>query len=315
MRTRVRIYQGYTQVVAFDSRKINMSKMCEYVFRNGEKCKEETIQNSKYCILHVDFPEKKHSGEYKKIAKLKEDKVRENINNQNFYFKGAKLIDVAFSGMKIEVDVDFDEATIDGEVWFENEEGRHGYAWTDATKIGGVVTCQHTKFKIPQVQQKVCRVARITLENIGSKVAADYYFSREEEARRKVRKSESFKNFKHGSKISKLRAIVTLVEVFVEWLLADLTCKYGTKWKRTILLWVFVVLLLFPILYRTGNGVEGANSCCECIYFSIVTATTLGCGDYHPAHGIYQGLTGAEAIFGTFMWAIFIAIFARRYMR
>lgn len=289
--------------------------MCEYVFRNGEKCKEETIQNSKYCILHVDFPKDEHSEEFKRIAKLKEEKVKEKVSRGNFNFEGAKLIEVDFSGMKNGVDVNFDEATIYGNVWFGNEKSRHGYAWTNATKIGGVVTCLHTKFKIPEVQQKVCRVARITLENIGSKVAADYYFNREEEARRKVSKTWAIKNLKQGSKISKLRAVFTLVEVFVEWLLADLTCKYGTEWKRTIALWVFVVLFLFPILYWTGKGVGGANSLWECVYFSIVTATTLGYGDYHPAHGIYQGLAGAEAIFGTFMWAVFIAIFARRYMR
>jgi len=217
--------------------------------------------------------------------------------------------------VKIEEDVDFNEATIYGKVWFGNEKGRYGYAWTDTTKIGGVVTCEHTKFKIPEVQQKVCRVARITLENIGSKVAADYYFNREEEARRKVSKTWAIKTFKQGSKNSKLSAIFTLVGVFVEWLLADLTCKYGTEWKRPIALWVFVVLFLFPILYWTGKGIEGANSLWECIYFSIATATTLGYGDYHPAPGIYQGLAGAEAIFGTFMWAAFIAIFARKYMR
>ena len=292
-----------------------MVEMCEYKFRNGEICKEEALLGYEYCILHTELSEDTVSEKFKTINELKEEKVKEKVDKGDFNFKGAKLLDVNFLGMKIEGDVNFDEATIYGNVWFGNEKDRHGYAWTDATKIGGVVTCHHTKFKIPQVQQKVCRVARITLENIGSKVGADYYFNREEEARRKVRKRESFKNFKHCSKISKLRAIVTLVGVFVEWLLADLTCKYGTDWKRTIALWVFVVLFLFPILYRTGNGVEGANSLCECIYFSIVTATTLGCGDYHPAHGIYQGLVGAEAIFGTFMWAVFIVIFARRYMR
>jgi hypothetical protein len=289
--------------------------MCDYEFLNGEQCEEEAIPNSEYCILHEDLPEDEESDEFKRINELKEEKVKEKIGKGDFNFQGAKLSEVDFSGMEIEVDVDFDEATIYGNVWFGNEKGRHGYAWTDATKIGGVVTCHHTKFKIPQVQQKVCRVARITLENIGSKVGADYYFNREEEARRKVRKSESFKKFKQGSKISKLRAIFTVVRVFVEWLLADLTCKYGTDWKRTIALWVLVVLVLFPILYWAGNGVEDANSFCKYIYFSIVTATTLGCGDYHPAHGIYQGLVGAEAIFGTFMWAVFIAIFARRYMR
>jgi len=51
------------------------------------------------------------------------------------------------------------------------------------------------------------------------------------------------------------------------------------------------------------------------IYFSVVTAATPGYGGYHPNPGFYQGLASFEAIFGTFMWAGFIATFARKYMR
>jgi hypothetical protein len=49
--------------------------------------------------------------------------------------------------------------------------------------------------------------------------------------------------------------------------------------------------------------------------FSIVTTATPGYGGYIPAPGLYQGLASFEAIFGTFMWAAFIATFARKYMR
>ena len=34
----------------------------------------------------------------------------------------------------------------------------------------------------------------------------------------------------------KIKAIFELTGVFVEWLLADVTCKYGTDWKRPIYL-------------------------------------------------------------------------------
>jgi len=39
----------------------------------------------------------------------------------------------------------------------------------------------------------------------------------------------------------KIKAIFELIGVFVEWLLADATCKYGTDWKRPIYLWLGVV--------------------------------------------------------------------------
>jgi hypothetical protein len=68
-------------------------------------------------------------------------------------------------------------------------------------------------------------------------------------------------------------------------------------------------------VYWIGNGVEAAESLLECIYFSVVTAATLGCEGYNPKPGIYQGLASLEAIFGTFMWAAFITIFVGKYIR
>jgi len=49
--------------------------------------------------------------------------------------------------------------------------------------------------------------------------------------------------------------------------------------------------------------------------YSIVTAATPGYAGYSPASGLYTLIAGAEAIFGTFMWAAFIATFARKWQR
>ena len=50
-------------------------------------------------------------------------------------------------------------------------------------------------------------------------------------------------------------------------------------------------------------------------YFSIVTAATPGYAGYTPASGLYTLIAGAQAIFGTFMWAAFIATFTRKWQR
>jgi len=117
----------------------------------------------------------------------------------------------------------------------------------------------------------------------------------------------------------KIKTIFELIGVFVEWLLADVTCKYGTDWKRPIYLWLGVVFFC-AVLFWIGNGIvrvdeSAASSFLESLYFSIVTITTLGYGDYRPKPGCFQFLAGFEAAFGMFMWAIFIAVFARKYMR
>jgi len=53
----------------------------------------------------------------------------------------------------------------------------------------------------------------------------------------------------------------------------------------------------------------------DCLYFSIVTATTLGYGDLRPRPGLFYFIASAEAILGSFMWALLIVVFARKYMR
>lgn len=89
---------------------------------------------------------------------------------------------------------------------------------------------------------------------------------------------------------------------------------YGVYPFRVIGTWLLVVFI-FALIYWFGNAVETANSLGEYIYFSVVTAATPGYGGYHPRPGIYQTLATFQAIFGTFMWAAFIATFARKFMR
>jgi hypothetical protein len=86
--------------------------------------------------------------------------------------------------------------------------------------------------------------------------------------------------------------------------------------------WWFLTVLSLAFVYWIGNGVlvggeleVAADSFGEYFYFSVVTAATPGYGGYKPVPGFYQALASFEAIFGTFMWAAFIATFARKYMR
>ncbi len=64
-----------------------------------------------------------------------------------------------------------------------------------------------------------------------------------------------------------------------------------------------------------GKGVNGANQPLDYIWFSITVAVTPGFAGFQPASGLFQVVAGLEAIFGTFMWAAFIATFAWKYMR
>lgn len=53
----------------------------------------------------------------------------------------------------------------------------------------------------------------------------------------------------------------------------------------------------------------------EACYFSVVTFTTLGYGDYHAGGPAGRVLASVEAIFGAFMMALFLVCLARKYGR
>jgi len=408
--------------------------MCEYTFRGGERCKEEAMPNSKYCILHVELPEDKESDEFKSINGLKEEIVNEKISKGDFNFEGAKLLEVDFSGRTIEGSLTFIDAVIEKAAKFEGvnigkiarftgakigggvsfkgakigrgarfneveigrdtsfekaEIGRYvsflgakiggtawfdsakidgealfvkaeiggtacfedaeigGTAWFDGAKIGenawfkeakidgdasfslteikGVCSFKDAKFKKPQAQEEACRTARKTQERIGDRVEADYYFYQEVEAKRK-QKYLKF-SLKPILKLIRKLGLEKLIDKYKEFfekerriyrgfleLPIQYIFGYGVHPWRVITTWLVTVFVL-AFVYWLGNGVAAADSFWECIYFSIVTAATPGYGGYHPNPGCYQCLASFEAIFGTFMWAAFIAIFARKYMR
>jgi hypothetical protein len=50
----------------------------------------------------------------------------------------------------------------------------------------------------------------------------------------------------------------------------------------------------------------------NCLYFSVVTFTTLGYGDFQPAVGLSRFFVSLEAIIGAITMALFVYTFARR---
>ena len=174
--------------------------------------------------------------------------------------------------------------------------------------LQGFMIIEDCQFNSPHAEEVFYRLARTSWERSGDFERADEYYYLEMVARRKAR----LKARRRG-----LRKLFDRFEVAFEWLFADLTCKYGTDWKRPILIWLFIVNILFPVLFFVTRSVQGLSSSLGFLdyeYFSIVTATTLGYGDYHPV-GVGRAIASLEALFGMFMWAVFLTVFARKYMR
>jgi len=92
---------------------------------------------------------------------------------------------------------------------------------------------------------------------------------------------------------------------------------YGEKPGRVIVSAILVILLfasLFTIFGISNVGIEQitSNNFFNCIYFSTITFTTLGYGDFRPLEGWGRILAGSEAFIGAFMMALFVYTFARR---
>lgn len=174
--------------------------------------------------------------------------------------------------------------------------------------VEGFMILEDCKFNNPGAEEVFHRLARTSWERSGDFERADRYYYLEMVARRKAR----LRTRRRG-----LKKLLDRFEVIFEWIFADLTCKYGTDWKRPIILWLFAVNVLFPLLFLATQSVQGISkgmSLLDYEYFSVVTATTLGYGDYHPI-GVGRVIASVEALFGMFMWAVFLTVFARKYMR
>jgi len=101
-----------------------------------------------------------------------------------------------------------------------------------------------------------------------------------------------------------------------------LVTGYGEKPLRTVLTALFVILL-FAGFYGVMDAVDGKGDdtdeemgFTEYIYFSVVTFTTLGYGDYSPKRVWYfQMVATVEAFLGAFTMALFVFVFTRKMAR
>ena len=235
--------------------------------------------------------------------------------------KGAWFEDATFKGMAdfLGKRVNF-ECKFYDELNFSNTEFRRGV----------FIDIPSERFKLPSAEAEACRVQRISYEREGRKDDADRMFVRErralrraevEEAKANVREVKALNPTSFGKKV-RIWFVIKATSNYLlakgrsslEFLLADLTCEYGTNWKRPVILWMLFVFFIFPLLYFILGGITKVSSILDYLYFSIVTATTLGYGDLQPI-GWCKLIASTEAIFGTFMWAVFLVVFARKYMR
>ncbi len=167
---------------------------------------------------------------------------------------------------------------------------------------GEVLSFKHAIFRDPLSQEEACRRAKNVLERGGNREDAGYHFYREMEARR-IQKPWYYR--------------------YPEFALIQLIFGYGVHpWR--LMGWWIASILCFALIYYIGVGVIDATQLFDSIKFSFATAIAPGyiativnsqnSTGYNLAP-MYQSVAMIETVFGTFMWAAFIATFARKYMR
>ncbi len=103
----------------------------------------------------------------------------------------------------------------------------------------------------------------------------------------------------------------------------NLVAGYGERPLRVLIWWVGIILGYSFIYYfyngiyiRMANNINSYNpKFLEALYFSIVTFTTLGFGDFAPKPGFFQLFASFEALLGAIFMAMFIFVFVRQMIR
>jgi hypothetical protein len=182
--------------------------------------------------------------------------------------------------------------------------------------------------------------------SIGRYDDASWAFEKEKEMERKSLSFRYYKKaLKEESKIEKHPILKWIKKGNLKkWIISgflNIVYGYGERpWNvvRAAIILIFVFALLFSIIgignpeiielkvtaihQNSGNIVNLAfkglikNSVIrnfpDSLYFSLITFTTLGYGDFRPLEGLGRILAGSEAFIGAFMMALFVYTFARR---
>ena len=102
----------------------------------------------------------------------------------------------------------------------------------------------------------------------------------------------------------------------------NISCGYGERPKRLVLN-ALLIILLFTGLYYASDGVAKSDDPAfedydptmdESLYFSVVTFTTLGYGDFSPKPD-FRFFAALEAFTGAFTIALSVLVFGRKMMR
>ncbi|MCM8761571.1 MAG: pentapeptide repeat-containing protein [Candidatus Omnitrophica bacterium] len=107
--------------------------------------------------------------------------------------------------------------------------------------------------------------------------------------------------------------------IYIPSLVMNILCGYGEKPYR-IVTSAITAITLYAILYHSFNSIERTSNPSyilrwyDYLYYSTITFTTVGYGDFVPRQaGFFKMLSATEAFCGVFLTGLFIFTLARKY--
>lgn len=287
----------------------------------------DIIRFDKSKICSLKFSGEKDVNEFSiGIVSFDGDVEKHGVLNSISFNGGLINGDASFSGIKVHGDfemyltkvsrlVSVISCIIDGNVTFERVTIDENCNFNRSTigkgvffnifKLYGELEFEGTKFKLSKGQENACREAKNVWERLGDRDKADKYYYREMEAKR-LQKSKWDSRF--------------------EYIFIQRAFDYGINPIKVLKLWgtfVFgfgVFYLILGLFYnyfgfQIIKGIDGSLwQVPDYFYFSVFTATGFDFVHYELMPE-FQFLASIEVVFGIFIWAAFLVIFARKYMR
>lgn len=302
---------------------------CKFVGHNSVLCQHFVDGHSGFCFWH----------DAQAIKNTVDIKTRlENLLNEGYSLEGFALHRAQLSGANLAhanlMNARLFQADLSGASLLKaNLEGAN-LNFTNLENVNLLGTrlenarLEHTFWGRSLLQEQLAKEA----EKMGKpEEARQLYGEAEEIARYLTNESEKRRQYDVSGRFYRLERVMRRMQMrrfSGEWCwskLLDMLCGYGEN-AACVIRFSFFVIFIAAIGYflfglRGGDGLQVFNEqlsfevnlfrFLECLYFSVITFTTTGYGDFTPV-GFSRLVAAMEAFVGAFSISLFVVVFVRK---